>query len=240
MFRLSVMKWIFFTASLYLLLTCCAKSFVTAQVVSHSEPMDEKLAAKIQFRVADGYVIVDGQSSTLSIDYAGGSLFNMSKETDVCKRFDISNTYQQDAFLAEQIKIFGEIKVVEGENNKSEKDYVDSGYKVVNAPRALLHRKVTAVRFEQFGIIFTPGATYYRVDQNHSGFEKLLKIAQQNGSKAGVFNPLIKQLDLTHLLWRFGGVPVSKRDKNGVAELFFSLESEQMLRDLLPPECRSL
>lgn len=211
-----------------------------AQVVHLSKPMDDKRVTKKQFRVARGYTVVDEESRTLFINYDDGFLFNFSKETDVCRRFTISSSDNKDDFVAGQIKIFSELTFLEEGHHKGKKNQRYPKYTVINAPRAMLHRWVTEARFEQFGIIFTPGASRYRIDRSHGDFNTLLETAQHNIATAGVINPLLIQLDVTLLLSRFGGVPVYKTGKEKTTELLFSIEKKHRLHELLPPQCAGI
>lgn len=232
------MKWIFFTVSFFLLFSYYVTGRVLAQVTdpSEPEPMDEKNLTKTVVKVARGYVVVDEPEKSLFIDYKNGVLFNLLKENNVCQQFDISNSTQGDNFFSGQIDLFGEFKFIEEGKDEKEKDQRYSTAQVLYAPRAMMLRGVTVAIFEQFGITFTPGVTEYVVDQNHEGFDLFVEAAQYN---AGIraLNPLIFQLDLTHLFLRFAGVPVRRRDKNEVTVLSFVIEEEKALRELLPQQC---
>ena len=213
---------------------------MTAQVTHLSEHMDDKNVNSTQFRVGRGYTVVDEQKRILFIDYDNGFLFNQSKETGLCRGFDLSISREQDGFAVGHIKIFSELKFVVENQHRGETDQVYSLCQVLNAPRAMMLRGVTAARFEQFGIIFTPGVNEYSVNQAHADFKELLEMAQRNAATAGVINPLIPQLDLSQLLSRFRGVPVHKRGKDSVKELLFSIEKKRTLRELLSPQCAGL
>lgn len=234
------MKWIFFAVYFFLLFSSYVTGIVLAQVADPPEPehMDEKNLTKT-VQVARGYVVVDGQERSLFIDYRNGLLFNLLKESNVCQQFDISNSTQGDNFVSGQIDLFGELKFIEEGNLQKEKDQRYSTAQVLYAPRAMMLRAVTAAIFEHFGITFTPGVTEYVVDQNHEDFDLLVEAAQYNAS-IGTVNPLILQLDITHLLSRFTGVPVRKKDKNEVTALSFVIGKEKELRELLPQQCSSL
>lgn len=210
-----------------------------AQVADSSEPMDEKNSQKTVVQVALGYVIVDEQERSLFIDYRSGVLFNLLKETHVCQQYDISNSTQGDDFVSGKIDLFGEFKFLEEGSFQEEKDQKYSTAKILYAPRAMILKGVTSASFKQFGMTFSPRVTEYAVDQNHGDFDLLIETAQYNAG-IGELNPLIYQVDLTHLLSHFAGVPVRKREKNEVTALSFVIEKEEVLRELLPQQCSSL
>jgi len=230
------MKWIFFTLSFFVLLSCCTTGLGIAQVVNSSKPMDEKSLTTMQVKVARGYVIIEEEERTLFIDYNNRVLFNLLKAPNVCQQFDISKHTQEDNFVAGRIELFGEFRFIEEGKLHEDRDQRYSRSTVLYAPRAMMLKGVTTARFEQFGITFTPGVIEYVVDQNHGDFDLLVEAAQFNAG-IGELNPLIFQLDLTHLFARFAGVPVRKRFKNEVTELSFFIEKENTLRELLPQQC---
>lgn len=230
------MKWMFFTVSFFVLVTYVTAGLVIAQVADSSEPMDEQNPQKTVVHVSHGYVVVDEQERSLFIDYRNGVLFNLQKETHVCQQYDISNSTQGDNFVSGKTDLFGEFRFIEEGKQEKEKDQRYSTAQVLYAPRAMMLRGVTAASFEQFGITFSPKVTEYVVDQSHGGFDLFVEAAQYNAG-IGAINPLLLQLDLTHLLSYFAGVPVQKKDKNEVTVLSFVIEEEEALRELLPQQC---
>lgn len=234
------MKWILLACLLLSFLSCCIGNMTMAEVAELREPMDDKRISKIQFLVGRGYTIVEEQSRTLFINYDDGFLFNLSKETDHCRKFNISSSGYKDDFVAGKINIFSELIFLKEGQQQTFKGQDYPQYKVINAPHALLLRGVTATRFEQFGVIFTPGVTAYPVMPDHVAFRELVELAEYNSTIAGEINPLIFQLDITHLLERIGGVPVCRIKKDRVTELFFAIEKENTLRALFPSQCVGL
>lgn len=230
------MKWIVLPLSFFVLFSSYMTGFVIAQVVTPSEPMVGKKVTKIIVKVAYGYTVIDMEERTLFIDYNNRVLFNLLKETSVCNQFDISKHTQEDNFVAGRIELFGELRFIEKSALHEETDQRYSTSTVLYAPRAMMLKGVTTARFEQFGITFTPGVTEYVVDQNHGGFDVLAELGQFNAG-IGELNPLIFQLDLTLLFFRFAGVPVRKRSENELTEFSFFIEKKKTLRELLPQQC---
>lgn len=225
---------------LMIVLTFCTGDIAVAEEVGRLTPMDERQAAKIYYQVAKGYTIVDQPKRTFFIDYEGGVLYNLSKETDVCKRFSLSRSGQEDDFATAQLEVFTELtfqKEVQREGEKGD-DY--STYTLVNAPQAMLHRGVVSRVFKKFGVSFTPGVTDYRIDLKHGNFQQLLELAQYNGTATSRLNPLVYQLDVTHLLCRFGGVPLSRIKRGEVTAYSFTVSTKKILAGLLPPGCAAL
>lgn len=234
------MKWILLACFLLCLLSCCTGNMTMAEVTELSEPMDDKRVTEIQFLVGRGYTIVEEQSRTLFINYDDGVLFNLSKETNLCRRFNISSSSYKDDFVAGEINIFSELIFLKEGQQQTFKGQDYPQYTVINAPHAMLLRGVTTTRFEQFGVTFTPGVTAYAIMPDHATFRELVALAEHNSAIAGEINPLIFQLDITHLLKRIGGVPVCRIKKDKVTELFFAIEKENTLRALFPSQCVGL
>ncbi|PHR26079.1 MAG: hypothetical protein COA36_13015 [Desulfotalea sp.] len=201
--------------------------------------MDEQQVTTIRFMVARGYTIVDGQKRTLFIDYDKGVVVNLAKETGRCRQFSLLSSEQDAGFVTGQIKLFSELIFLEEGQPKGE-DGQYSRYKVINAPRAMLLRGVTKATFAQYGVTFTPGVTTYNVDLEHVDFKELLALTEHNGSIGSGITPLIFQLDITHFLSRFGGVPVVKIEKARVVELYFAIYNAQSLRGMLAAQCVDL
>lgn len=212
----------------------------TTEAAQHIQPIDNRKAAKIWYRVASGYTIVDEPERTLFIDYDGGVFYNLSKETGVCRRFPLSYSGQKDTFAGAQFKKFAELTFQKEVQQKDQKKSHYSIYTVINGPQAMLHRGVVSPVLQQFGVSFTPGATTYRIDLKHAHFEPLLEMAQHNATATAGLNPLIYQLDVTHLLSRFGGVPLRRIKRSEVASFSFSLSKKEVLAELLPPGCEDL
>ena len=237
-FPLFVMKWTVFTLFFLICFTsptsniCC-----TAQAQSLSDSMIEQYSARLQFRVAKGFAVIDSDSRIIFIDYVGGRLHNFSKKTNRCQGYTIQEPGQQDDFMVHQDNVFAEINVLEEAMIHEEDGRVN--HKILYAPRAMRMRGVTVANTKQFGLTFSSKITEFEVAGNHDDFKQLQELSQYNGT-IGKINPLVLRLDLTHLLSRLGGVPVRKIEKDGVAELFFSTEKESRLRKLLPAQCEGL
>jgi len=230
------MKTIFSIVFFFLLSAYVTPNQVRAAVSDSSEPMDEHKLSKTVVRVARGYVVAKEHGTTFFIDYRNGTLLTLVKETQVCRRFDILTSPQGDKFTKGKNDLFSEIEFIKEDTTQEEKDPRYSTIKVMYAPRAMRLRGVTSATFEQFGITFTPGVTEYVVDGNHWDFNLFVEAAKYNAG-LGQLNPLIFQLDVTHLFSHFSGVPVRKKDKTGATVLSFSLEKEEILRELLPQAC---
>ena len=236
------MHRVFITVILMVALASFSRNedITAAEAAGPSKCMDERQTAKICYRVAKGYTIVDEPGRTFFIDYDAGVLYNLSKEADVCRRFSLSHLGQKDDFAIAQLENFAELTFHKEtqQNGKQLRNYAT--YTVVNNPRAMLHRGVVLPAFKQFGVSFTPGLTEYRIDLKHGDFEQLLETVQYNAKATSGLNPLIYQLDISHLLTRFGGVPLSKAKKGEVSSFCFYLSQKKALVELLPPGCADL
>lgn len=230
------MKCIVLPIAFFTLFSFCVTGFVAVQAVNSSEPMDENNYSKIVTKISQGYVVIDDQKRSLFIDYRKKVLSNHVKETDVCQQFDISYEIQEDNFISERIKLFGEFRFIEKRQSQEKNEQMYSISTVIHAPRAMMLKGVTTARLELFGISFIPRITEYVLDQNYSNFDALVEVAQYNAS-LGEINPLVFQLDLTHLFSRFAGVPVRKRYENETTELSFSIVKEKTLREMQPQQC---
>jgi len=198
---------------------------------------EELTMEKMHVRVAQGFVVIEGESRTLFVDYAQSVLHNYAKKNDRCRRFNFRQ-YEHDGFMAEQARVFGEMSLVE-EGASSEEVNGMASYKVIYAPRVMRSKTVTLASTKQFGVTFSPKITEFTVTKDHEEYEKLQDIVQYNGA-LGEINPLIMQLDLTQLVPLLGGVPLRQIEKQGVIELFFSIKKESTLRNLLPEQCKGL
>ena len=212
---------------------------VAAQVLDSLETMDEENLSKTVVKVARGYVVVEEQERSLFIDYRSTTLFILSKKTDICQQFDILNPTEGDRFVLGKIDLFGEFEFLEEGGFQGESDGRYSRMKVLYAPRAMMLRGVRSARFKQFGMTFDTGIVEYLVDRNHGNFNLFVEAAESNAAM-GAFNPLLLQLDLTHMFSGFSGVPVRQKNKDAVTVLSFVIEEETVLRKRLPQQCSSL
>lgn len=230
------MKTIFFTVFYFILSLSVTSNQAGAEVAGASDSMDEQNLSKVEFRIACGCVMSEDQERSLFIDYRNGVLFNLLKEKQVCMRFDLVNDTWGDNFTVGKIDLFGEVKIIQDDRFQDGKERRYSMRKVIYAPRAMRLKGVSSARFEQFGVTFNPGFVEYLVDGNHDDFALFVEAAEYNAGMREC-NPLIFQLDPTHLFLRLSGVPVQKKDTTGVTELSFSFEKEEVLRELLPQSC---
>jgi hypothetical protein len=200
--------------------------------------MNTRQEMNTYYRLAPGYTVIDEEHRTLFIDYDNGLIHNLSKQASSCSSFSLLASDIQDEFVAVQADIFAEVKFLEERAEPFGKGNSLQVCTIVYAPRALLHKRVVEAHFDQFGLRFVPGAKEFVVDKGRADFAAFAGMARQNtlGKK---LNPLIYRLDLTHLLSRFGGLPVHSDGPEMRTKYHFSIEDENTLRLLQQKHCSS-
>ncbi|TKB11581.1 hypothetical protein [Desulforhopalus sp. IMCC35007] len=193
---------------------------------------------KTSYHLAPGYTVIDDENRTLFIDYDHSLIHNLSKHLSSCSSFDLSVPEAQDSFAAAQEEIFAEVKIVEAGSKPAEMQNSLQAYTVLYAPRALLQRRVTEACLDRFGLRFVSEPVKFAVDKRRSDFADFAEMARQN-TLGKTLNPLIYRLDLSHLLSRFGGLPVHSTGPGEAIEYSFSLEDETSLRLLQQKHCSS-
>lgn len=181
----------------------------------------------ISVQVAKGYFLIREGEETRFIDYEEGVLYHRPGDGREVKRFHL-DTPEADSFLASQVDIFSELKVLDKEAT-SENEFLCT---VIKAPRATLTKIAGQKSFTYWGQKFETGISRYLVHQEHPLYRELKAIAVHNRGLAG-FHPLLLQIDPSLLVEVLEGVPVEKREKEKSAEILFSLQSEDNMEESL-------
>ncbi|WP_163335954.1 hypothetical protein [Desulfopila sp. IMCC35008] len=187
--------------------------------------------------------VVQSPDSLLIIDYEQLKLVEYHASTGRCDTYPLVDERTnakafspEERFRQEMVLKLGTAEVVTKNgfmDTEGFREVVIFWGRLVN-----LHRTVVPPSVRIYGRCFTAGRDHYWIDDKYEDLDVLLDYGKRRDSVLGL-NPLLRRLDISGLVLLLNGVPVQKKDEQGVVEKFETIKTGSVDScPRLPAACR--